>query len=121
MVNAYRDGGGRGPVLLQVHLCWADDDDTALQVAHAQWRNAVLGSGLGWDLATQQDLAEATAHVQPEHMREHVLVSSEPGQHAQWLHEYADLGVADIYLHHVGPDQDRFLETFAAQVLPQLV
>ncbi|MGC5322342.1 TIGR03885 family FMN-dependent LLM class oxidoreductase [Micromonospora arida] len=121
VVDAYRDGGGGGPVLLQVHLSWAADEETALRVAHEQWRTAILGSDLGWDLATPDDFAEATAYVRPEDMREHVLVSSDTGRHTHWLREYADLGVDEIYLHHVGRDQDGFLEVFGSRVLPELV
>ncbi|WP_342672661.1 TIGR03885 family FMN-dependent LLM class oxidoreductase [Micromonospora peucetia] len=120
VVEAYRDGGGGGPVLLQVHLSWAADEDTALRVAHEQWRTGILGSDVGWDLVTPADFAEATAYVRPQDMREHVLVSSDPERHAHWLHEYAALGIDEMYLHHVGRDQDRFLEVFAARVLPEL-
>lgn len=120
VIDAYRDGGGRGPVLLQVHLSWADDEDTALRIAHEQWRSAILGSGLGWELATPDDLAEATAHVQPDDMREHVLVAAGPDRYVQWLHEYADAGADELYLHHVGRDQDRFLDVFGTHVLPHL-
>ncbi|WP_328375001.1 TIGR03885 family FMN-dependent LLM class oxidoreductase [Micromonospora zamorensis] len=120
VVEAYREGGGGGPVLLQVHLSWAADDDTALRLAHEQWRTAILGSDVGWDLATPGDFAEATAYVRPEDMREHVLVSSDPARHAHWLREYADLGVDEFYLHHVGQDQDEFLDVFGARVLPEV-
>ncbi|MFI7604979.1 TIGR03885 family FMN-dependent LLM class oxidoreductase [Micromonospora sp. NPDC049366] len=120
VVEAYREGGGAGPVLLQVHLSWAADEQTALGNAYDQWRTAILGSDLGWDLATPADLAEATAYVRPEDMREHVLVSSEPGRHADWLQAYADLGVDEMYLHQVGLDQDGFLDVFGARILPEL-
>ncbi|WP_433358198.1 hypothetical protein ACQPYV_14725 [Micromonospora saelicesensis] len=36
------------------------------------------------------------------------------------LREYADLGVDEFYLHHVGQDQDEFLDVFGARVLPEL-
>ena len=42
-------------------------------------------------------------------------------QHAAWLAEYADLGFDDIYLHHVGQEQERFIDIFADRVLPQAV
>jgi hypothetical protein len=32
----------------------------------------------------------------------------------------ADLGVDAIYLHHVGKEQDRFLDVFAREVLPEV-
>ncbi|MGN9777720.1 TIGR03885 family FMN-dependent LLM class oxidoreductase [Micromonospora sp. H33] len=120
VVGAYREGGGTGPLLLQVHLSWADDEATALRIAHEQWRTAILGSDLGWELATPAEFAEATAYVRPEDMRAHVLVTADPGRHAQWLREYADLGFDEIHLHHVGRDQDRFLEIFGTRVLPEL-
>lgn len=120
VVDEYRDGGGRGPILLQVHLSWAADEDTALREAHEQWRTAILGSNVGWDLVEPSDFAEATAYVRPEDMREHVLVSSDLARHTHWLRGYADLGFDEIYLHHVGRDQDRFLDAFGTRVLAEL-
>ncbi|WP_243707841.1 hypothetical protein [Micromonospora sp. KC606] len=103
-----------------MHLCWAPDEDTALRTAHEQWRPAILGSDVGWDLATPADLAEATAYVRPEDMWAHVLVSADPARHVAWLREYAQLGVDELYLHHVGRDQQRFLDVFGGHVLPEL-
>lgn len=121
VVEAYREGGGEGrPVLLQVHLSWARDEEAALRLAHEQWRTAILGSAVGWDLAMPEDFVEATAYVRPEDMREHVLISSDPGRHRQWLQEYVDLGFSEIYLHHVGQEQREFLDVFGAAVLPEL-
>ena len=39
---------------------------------------------------------------------------------AAWLQEYADLGFDEIMVHHVGQEQDEFLEVFGGKVLPQL-
>jgi probable non-F420 flavinoid oxidoreductase len=41
-VEAYRGAGGRGPLALQVHLSYAADDETALTIAHEQWRSNVF-------------------------------------------------------------------------------
>src|SRR5215207_2333261 len=49
--------------------------------------------------------SEAAAHVRPHDVTGAVLVSADLGQHAKWLLELADLGVAVIYLHHVGKEQ----------------
>jgi hypothetical protein len=53
-------------------------------------------------------------------VRASVLVSSDLGRHAEWLHELVDLGVEDIVLHHVPKPQEAFIEAFGAQVLPEL-
>ena len=34
--------------------------------------------------------------------------------------EYAELGFDKIYLHHVGQEQDAFIDAFGEKVLPQL-
>jgi hypothetical protein len=47
-------------------------------------------------------------------------VSADIGRHVTWLQQIAQLGVDTIFLHHVGKDQRRFVETFAARVLPEV-
>jgi hypothetical protein len=49
-----------------------------------------------------------------------VLVSADPARHTADLRALADLGFDGLYLHHVGQTQDRFIDTFAAKVLPEL-
>jgi hypothetical protein len=49
-----------------------------------------------------------------------VLISSDLGRHATWLAELAELGFDRLYLHHVGQDQQRFIDSFGAKVIPEL-
>jgi hypothetical protein len=46
---------------------------------------------------------------------------SDPAQHVKWLRELADLNVDALYLHHVGKEQDRFIDVFGEQVLPEVI
>src|SRR5687768_4763402 len=50
VIDAYRGAGGQGPLVLQVHLSYAQDDETALAIAHDQWRTNVFSPPLPWDL-----------------------------------------------------------------------
>ena len=121
VLDAFREGAGDGkPVAVQVHVSWAEDDDTALALAHDQWRNGVLGPDLAWDLELPAQFDAATAHVRPEDVEGSVLVSSDTGRHVKWLRELVDLGVDEIAVHHVGREQERFIETFAEHVLPEV-
>jgi probable non-F420 flavinoid oxidoreductase len=117
---AYREAGGRGPLRLQVHLSYTTDEDEALRLAYDQWRSNVFAPPVCWDLELVDHFDEAARLVPPEAMRDAVLVSADPGRHAAWLQEYAELGFEEIYLHHVGKRQDEFLDTFGGKVLPQL-
>jgi probable non-F420 flavinoid oxidoreductase len=119
MVDAYRGAGGRGPLVLQVHLSYAKTDDEALAIAHDQWRTNVFSPPVCWDLDSPQAFDEAAKHVQPRDMHSTVLISSEPGWHAEKLAGFLDLGFDELYLHHVGVEQTAFLDVFGDRVLPQ--
>ena len=121
VIEAFREGGGGGrPIHLQVHLSWAADEDTALRIAHDQWRTNVFPPPLCWDLVTVEQFDVAAQHVRPEDMRKAVLVSADLAQHAAWLAELAELGFEEIHLHHVGQDLGPFIDAFGEQVLPEL-
>jgi probable non-F420 flavinoid oxidoreductase len=121
VIAAFRDGGGEGDRLaVQVHLSWAPDEDSALEIAHDQWRTNVFAPPLCWDLATVEQFDIAAQHVSPEAMRDTVVVSSDLTRHVEVLHELAELGFEEIYLHHVGRDQERFIDAFGEHVLPEL-
>jgi coenzyme F420-dependent glucose-6-phosphate dehydrogenase len=121
VIDAFRRGGGEGkPLYLQVGLSWAPTEQQALHEAHEQWRSNVLGGEVNWNLRTPQEFDMASRFVRPEDMRESILVSSDLGQHAAWLAEYADMGFTEIHLHHVGTSQYAFIEAFGQHVLPAL-
>ena len=120
MIAAYRNAGGRGKLVLQLHLSYDPDPDRALALAHQEWHSNVFPPPLAWDLDTPEAFEAASAHVTPAHVAEVVRVSSDLGQHTAWIQEYVDLGFDDIYLHQVGEDQRGFLDAFGAHVLPQL-
>jgi probable non-F420 flavinoid oxidoreductase len=120
VIGAYRDAGGQGTLTIQVHVSWDPDEDRALDVAFDQWRSNVFPPPLCWDLDTTTAFDQASAHVRPDDVRAAVRVSSDLGQHAQWIAEYVDLGFDQVYLHHVGKEQRPFLDAFGEHVLPQL-
>ena len=120
VIDAYRGNGGRGPLVLQVHLSYDSAEERALDIAHDQWRTNVFAPPLPWDLDSVTLFDEAAKHVPREAVRGPVLVSSDPGQHTAWLQELVQLGFDEVYLHHVGQEQREFVEVFGDKVLPQL-
>jgi probable non-F420 flavinoid oxidoreductase len=121
VIDAFRSGGGDGkPVRVQVKVAWATSEDEALAGAYDQWRTNVFDPVLMADLETVEQFEAAAAHVRPDDVRSGVLVSADPKQHAAWLNEVLDLGIDELYLHHVPREQLRFIETFGAEVLPEV-
>ena len=120
VLAAYRDAGGTGTAALQVHLSWAPTQEEAQRVAHEQWRTNVFGEPVSWDTATVDAFDVMGEQVGPDAVARSVWVSADLGQHRAWLQEYAELGFDDLYLHFVGQEQARFVDTFGEHVLPAL-
>ncbi|HEX7168404.1 MAG TPA: TIGR03885 family FMN-dependent LLM class oxidoreductase [Acidimicrobiales bacterium] len=121
VIDAFREGGGEGkPAYLQVHLSWAEDESDALAIAHDQWASGALDSSLAWNLELPAQFEAAAAFVRPDDVRRAVIVSSDLGRHAAQLRDLLDAGFDGLYLHHVGQEQERFIDAFGAKVLPEL-
>ena len=117
---SYRDAGGRGVLHLQVHLSWAPDEPAAEAIAYEQWRSNVFSPPVCWDLDSVELFDAVSEEVPMEKVRDTVNISADLSRHAALLAEYIDLGFEQVYLHHVGQEQDAFIDAFGAKVLPQL-
>ncbi len=121
VVDAFRSSGGAGkPMFLQVHLAYAPTDAEARDAAFAQWRQNTLPSSVMTDLAHPAQFTAAAAHVTPEDLGTAVRISSDVGRHVEWLARDLELGFDALYLHEVGPEQERFIEVFGREALPRL-
>lgn len=121
VVQAFRRSGGEGkPMYLQVHLAYADDEDEARRTAFEQWRQNALPSSVMAELRHPDQFASAAQHVRPEDMDSVVRISADPARHAASLQADLARGFDGLFLHEVGPGQERFIETFGREVLPML-
>ncbi|WP_435015471.1 TIGR03885 family FMN-dependent LLM class oxidoreductase [Tundrisphaera sp. TA3] len=120
VVDAFRGGGGVGkPMALQVALSYAPDEAEALAAAHRHWPIALVDLAKNQDLAMPADFDRETAGTRPEELKDKLRISSDLGQHLDWLRTDAELGFDEVYLHHVGPDPRRFIDAFAERILPE--
>jgi coenzyme F420-dependent glucose-6-phosphate dehydrogenase len=120
-LRAFRQGGGQGkPAFLQVQLSWAETETEARRQAHDQWRNAALPPAVQTALRMPADFDSIGELVREEDLDAHIWISADPGRHVEWLSEAIDLGFDNLYLHHVGRDQEAFIERFGRDVLPLL-
>jgi probable non-F420 flavinoid oxidoreductase len=121
IIDAFREGGGEGkPVRVQVKVAWAPDEREALAAAHDQWRTNVFDSTLMADIERVEQFEALAVHVRPDDVRSGVLVSSDVGWLADSLREILDLGVDELFVHQVPKEQERFIEAFGAEVLPEV-
>jgi probable non-F420 flavinoid oxidoreductase len=121
VVEAFRANGGHGkPMYLQVHLAHGATDEEARGAAFEQWRQNALPSSVMADLRHPAQFATAAQHVRPEDMDTVVRISADTARHVDWLRADLERGFDGLFLHEVGPQQERFIETFGREVLPAL-
>lgn len=122
VVNAWKEGGGENkPMRLKVQLSYDKNKDSALQGAFEQWKTNIFESELLTELPLVKQFEQAAKFVKPEDMKEMVNISSEPGQHIEWIQQYIDLGFDEIVLHNVNKNQEQYIDDFGEKVLPAIM
>lgn len=118
VLRAFRDNGGAGkPVHIQHALSWAPDRATAMTEAMHQWRHAVLGGEAMWDLRRPADFDTASDAASEAALMDRLPISEDLGRHTADIAALAALD-ATVHLHCVGRNQEAFIDTFGAHVLP---
>ncbi|HYI66220.1 MAG TPA: TIGR03885 family FMN-dependent LLM class oxidoreductase [Candidatus Limnocylindrales bacterium] len=121
VVESFRANGGAGkPMYLQVHLAYAPTDDEARAAAFDQWRQNTLPNSVMTDLAHPGQISDAATHVTPDDLDDAVRISSDLERHVEWLRADLARGFDALYLHEVGAEQERSVEAFGREVLPEL-
>jgi len=121
IVEAFRDNGGQGkPMYLQDMVGYDPDEDRAWQTAAANWPVSVLEQEQLQNLETPEKMAAACGKVRPEDLKDKLRISSDLGRHIAWLQEDLALGFDRIFLYTISGHPERFIDTFAQSVVPNL-
>ena len=91
----------------QLHVCWAEDEKAAKQLALKQCPNSALSGSFFLELP----LAEA---LDEEDVAESIICGPDPERHRAAIQEYVDAGYDHVYIHQVGPDPRRLLRLLRA-------
>jgi G6PDH family F420-dependent oxidoreductase len=117
-VERYREQGGRGPTSSGLKVCWGEDRDACLKMAHRLWPNDALEGELAQILPSPRHFEQVAALVTEEHVAEVVACGPDPDEHIAKIQEVVDAGFDEVYVAQIGPDQDGFIDFYAREVLP---
>jgi G6PDH family F420-dependent oxidoreductase len=120
LVDAYRDGGGEGPLYGQVTVCWAASEREARQTAHEWWPTAALHGEVTQELPNPAQFTDLVTIVTEEQVAEAITCGPDARTHLERIQAYVDAGYDHVYLHQVGPDQTGFLDFARRELLPAL-
>jgi coenzyme F420-dependent glucose-6-phosphate dehydrogenase len=121
VIETYKRSGGKGEVILQALVSWAETDEQALEGARV-WKGAQPDEYYvdDWhDPAKMYEHAEAT--ISDDEYKEQAIISADPEQHVQKLSELKEMGATTIAIMNCsGADPEGAIRTYGEHVLPKL-
>lgn len=118
-LEQFRSEGGEGkPTYGQLHVCWAEDEEAAKQLALNQWPNGALSGNCFLELPLPAHFEEVAEVLDEEDVAESIVCGPDPERHRAAIQEYVDAGYDHVYIHQVGPEQEGFFDFYEREVLP---
>lgn len=108
-----------GPIYGGTNVCWGESDQEALETAIEWWPNAFADVS-GTELATPKHYKEASQSVTAEKAKQSIVYGPDPDPYLEKIREFVDAGFERVYLHHLGQNQERFIEFMEREVLPEV-
>ncbi|WP_323173934.1 TIGR03557 family F420-dependent LLM class oxidoreductase [Natrialba sp. PRR66] len=108
------------PRYAELDICYAEDEQEAIETAHEIWPQAALPGKLMWELATPAHFEQATEAVTADEIAERVVCGPDPEAHISAIQEYVDAGFDHVTIHQIGPNQAEFVEFYENEVIPAI-
>ena len=119
LLRRYREQGGTGPAMGELKVCWHEDEDEAVRIAHRTWRHELISGQHSQDLPTTDHFEQIAAAVTEDMVRERCCCGPDPERHVAAIRRYADAGFDEVHVLQMGPDQAGMIEFYRRQVLPR--
>jgi coenzyme F420-dependent glucose-6-phosphate dehydrogenase len=118
LVEAFQRAGGDGPRYGQLTVCWAESEQEARRTALEIWPNAGLKGPLSQELALPSHFEAAVEMVDEEAIAQEIVCGPDADRHLQGIQKFVAAGFDRVYVHQVGPDQERFIAFYEREILP---
>lgn len=124
-VKTFRQNGGEGkPTQAGYKVCWGEDADTAVKIAHRLWANEGLPGELAQVLPSPRHFEQAVALVPEDSTRESLACGNDVDRHIEAFRPYAEAGFDVVHISQIGgrereTNSKGFFE-FYRELLPRL-
>lgn len=120
ILNRYRKGGGKGPAIGALKVCWDQDESQARKLALDLWPTECLEGQLAQELPMPTHFQSAAANVTGNMVAEKIACGPDPERHIMAITKYLDAGFDEVYVNQIGPDQEGFFDFYAKELAPRL-
>jgi G6PDH family F420-dependent oxidoreductase len=119
LVDVFRGSGGYGkPHLAQLHLSLASTFDEAIDRALEWWPIGAVAPELLTELSRPRDFEAAARAASRDDIGRAVVCASDAAPVAAAIDKFVAAGFDTVYLHQIGPDQQRLADVASSDLLP---
>ncbi len=125
-IKQFRTAGGEGkPVHAGYKVCWGNDDEQCIEIAHRTWSNSGLPGELSQVLPSPKHFEQASELVTKESTRDSIAYGSDIDRHIDAFRPFVEAGVDVVHISQMGgrhpeTSAEGFFEFYADKVLPRL-
>jgi coenzyme F420-dependent glucose-6-phosphate dehydrogenase len=121
VIDTYKQAGGKGEVILQALVSWAETDEQALEAARV-WKGAQPDEYYVEDWHNPKRMYEhAEQTISDDEFKEQAIISADPDEHVKRLGELKEMGATTIAIMNCsGADPEGAVRTYGEHVLPKL-
>jgi G6PDH family F420-dependent oxidoreductase len=102
-ISTFRTNGGEGkPMQSGYKVCWSEDEDAAVKVAHRLWSTQGLPGELSQVLPSPRHFEQAAALVTEDSTRESVAYGNDVDRHIKAFRPYAEAGFDVVHISQIG-------------------
>lgn len=105
--------------LIEVKVSFAEDRETALEKTRF-WAPLALSAEEKMGVHDPIEMQRRAAELPIDRVASRFIVSTDPDEHVDEIARYAQLGFRHLVFHDPGHDQEAFLRTYGAEILPRL-
>jgi coenzyme F420-dependent glucose-6-phosphate dehydrogenase len=122
-VVAGAESANRAPaeieLMIEMKVSFESDVELAKQET-LHWAALALSAEEKLDVEDPVEMERRAGLLSADRAASRWIVSVDPEEHVKKIDEYIQLGFRHLVFHAPGPDQSRFLRTYAAEILPRL-
>ena len=106
-------------MMIEVKVSFDHDRDAAMRATHF-WGALGLTPEQKQGVEDPVEMQRLADELSVEQTARRFIVSTDPDEHVQKIKTYLDLGFTHLVFHAPGPDQEKFLRLYGAEILPRL-
>jgi coenzyme F420-dependent glucose-6-phosphate dehydrogenase len=106
-------------MMIEVKVSFDHDREAAMAATHF-WGALALTAEQKAGVEDPVEMQRLADELPVERTASRFIVSTDPDEHVEAIGRYVDLGFTHLVFHAPGPDQEKFLRLYGAEILPRL-